>query len=61
MPIPAKTRYCFNCGDALGPYGNPGFYRFESCSKPECQNAERDAQQQEREEAHEQLDRDLGY
>ena len=56
-----KMHYCFNCGDELGAYGD--FYgdRFEACSRGECQNAERDARQQEREEAHEQLDRDLGY
>ena len=56
-----KIHYCFNCGDELGRFGTGYSYRFEACGKAECQRAERDAYQQEREEAHEQLDRDLGY
>lgn len=35
--------------------------RRDTCGKLECQREERDAYAQEREEAHEQLDRDLGY
>lgn len=56
-----KMHHCFNCGEELGPYSNAYSGRFEACGKPECQREERDAYQQEREEAHEQLDRDLGY
>lgn len=60
---PAKNiipmRYCFNCGCEIGRshYAD----RFASCGQGDCINAERDAHQAEREEAHEQLDRDLGY
>lgn len=56
-----KMRFCFNCGEELGFYSAAYENRFEACSKLECQREERDAYQQEREEAHEQLDRDLGY
>lgn len=54
-----KMRHCFNCGDELGRYND--YHRFDSCGKPECQAEERVAHQQERDEAHEQLDHDMGY
>ncbi len=37
------------------------FDRRDTCGRTECERAARDAEQAEREEAHERLDRDLGY
>ena len=54
-----KIRHCFYCGKELGvsSWSDP----YDNCGSPECARAARDAEQGEREEAHEQLDRDLGY
>jgi hypothetical protein len=56
-PIP--MRHCFNCGEELGRYRchDP----LETCGKPECDREARNAYAAEREEAHEQLDRDMGW
>ena len=58
---PGKIRRCWNCGADMGFIENRYYDRMDSCGSLECQRAERDAAQQEREEAHERLDRDLGY
>jgi len=55
----AKMRYCFYCGEELGVSKYHDHY--DTCGKPECDRAARDAMQQEREEAHERLDRDMGW
>jgi hypothetical protein len=52
-------RHCFNCGEELGVYADHD--PLDDCGKMECTRAARDARAQEREEAHERLDRDLGY
>lgn len=53
------TRHCWYCGDDLG-CEVPARDR-EVCGKRECQREQRDSYAQEREEAHEQLDRDMGW
>ena len=55
----AKMRYCFNCGEELGVYD--GHDELDTCGARECERAARDAAAERRAEAHEQLDRDLGY
>lgn len=55
-----KMQYCFYCGEKLGVYDNFG-ERYETCGKPECEREARDCQAQDHAEAHEQLDRDMGY
>lgn len=54
-----KMRHCFNCGDDLGvyAYSDP----LDHCGKQECAREAQDAARAEREEAHEQLDRDMGW
>ncbi len=54
-----KMRHCFNCGKELGVYAD--YDRMDDCGARECTRAARDALAQEREEAHEQLDRDNGW
>lgn len=55
----AKMRHCFNCGAELGVYADHD--PLDDCGAQECQRAARDAFAQEREEAHERLDRDMGW
>lgn len=54
-----KMRFCFNCGEELGfdSYYDP----LDTCGAAECARAAREAMAQERDEAHEQLDRDMGW
>ncbi len=55
-----RRHSCFNCGADLGKWD-----RFSSslddCGATECQREARNAYAQEREEAHENLDRDMGW
>lgn len=55
----AKMRYCFNCGEQLGKCAD--YDPLDTCGAKECDRAARDAARQERDEAHEQLDRDMGW
>lgn len=54
-----KMRHCFNCGAELGVYAD--YDRFDTCGSRECDREARDAVYREREEAHDQLDRDMGW
>ena len=57
---PARRSYCFNCGADLGPWDrfcSPG----DDCGAQECVRAAQDSAREEREEAHERLDRDMGW
>lgn len=54
-----KMRHCFYCGDELGVYAD--YDPLDTCGKPECNREAGYAQAQERDEAHDQLDRDLGW
>jgi hypothetical protein len=55
----AKMRHCYNCGAEIGVYA--GYDRLDTCGKQECEREARNAQAQEREEAHERLDRNNGW
>ena len=55
----AKMRHCYFCGEELGVYAD--YDRLDTCGKPECERDARDCAQAEREEAHERLDRDMGW
>jgi hypothetical protein len=52
-------RHCFYCGEELGRYWDKD--PLDTCGKAECNREARYADQEIREEAHRQLDRDLGY
>ena len=60
MPL-GKVRHCWNCGADMGFIENRYYDRGDTCESPECNRAARDAEQAERDEAHEQLDRDNGW
>ena len=56
---PPKMRHCFNCGEELGAYAY--YDRLDTCGKITCEREARDASYAEREEAHDRLDRDMGW
>ena len=57
----AKERFCWNCGASMGVIENRYYDRMDVCGSAEYNRALSDAYAQERDEAHEQLARDLGY
>lgn len=57
----AKERFCWYCGQSMGLIENRYYDRGDTCGHHECERAARDAQQQERDEAHDQLDADTGW
>lgn len=61
MAITGRMRHCWNCGAEMWLIGDRLFDRLDTCGRRECERAARDAERAEREEAHERLDRDLGY
>lgn len=54
-----KMRHCFYCGDELGCYVD--YDPIDHCGKRECAREAQYAMQEEREEAHDRLDRDMGW
>jgi hypothetical protein len=58
---PGKIRHCWNCGADMGFIENRYYDRTDVCGSRECNRAAQDAFRQERDEAHEQLDRDMGW
>ena len=55
-----KMQHCFWCGEELGVYDSYG-QNYDTCGKRECEREAARLQAQERDEAHEQLDRDMGW
>jgi hypothetical protein len=56
-----KMHFCFYCGAELGVYDSRWADPLDNCGKRECAREARDAAIQERDEAHERLDRDMGW
>ena len=56
----SRRHHCFNCGEDLGPWDRFSD-RMDTCGAPECDREARNAYAQERDEAHEALDRDMGW
>jgi hypothetical protein len=54
-----KMRYCFNCGDALGQYVD--YDALDTCGKNECNREARNANAENRQNAHDELDRNMGW
>lgn len=57
----AKPRHCWNCGADMGLIEDKYWDRGDVCGKPECQREAQDQARAERDEAHEKLDRDMGW
>ena len=58
---PGKERFCWVCGASMGFIENRYYDRRDTCESRECLREAREAERQERDEAHEQLDRDRGW
>lgn len=56
-----KERFCWNCGKSMGWVENKFYDRMDTCGERECTQAERNVHQACRDEAHEELDRDMGW
>jgi hypothetical protein len=56
--VMAKQAYCGWCGE---PVDAAAWERFPTCGARECERAAREEEIGEREEAHGQLDRDMGW
>jgi hypothetical protein len=61
MAMPGKMRHCWNCGAEMGLIEDRYFDRRDTCWRLACEREARDQERAERDKAHEQLDRDLGY
>ena len=57
----SRERFCCYCGESLGVVEDRYYQRDDTCGRLECNRAARDDAEAEREEAHEQLDRDMGW
>lgn len=55
-----RRHHCFNCGEDIGPK-DAWSEQLDTCGAAECNREARNAFMQERDEAHERLDRDMGY
>lgn len=55
-----RRHYCFNCGEDIGRWER-GCDERDDCGRPECAREGQAAYAYEREAAHEQLDRDMGW
>ena len=58
-PKQPPMRHCFFCGDELGRYKD--YDPLDNCGKSECMREARDAEQDRRREAHDELDRNNGW
>lgn len=56
-----KRYVCWNCGKDMGEWDRRYCDSTDTCGAQECERAARAARDQERDEAHVQLDRDMGY
>lgn len=56
-----RIRHCPYCGDNMGFIENRYYEPLDSCGKADCNRDAADAARQERDDAHEQLDRDRGW
>jgi hypothetical protein len=61
MTMAAKMRFCCCCGAELGVWEAKHYDRRDTCGAQACEREMRDAEAAERFEAHERLDRDMGW
>lgn len=60
-PRPGRERHCYNCGANMGFIEDRHYDRRDTCGTMECEQRYREDERAEREEAHEQLDRNMGW
>ena len=56
----AKMRHCWYCGEAMGVIESKYYESTDTCGKSECEREARAEARAKHEEAHAQLDRDMG-
>ncbi len=54
-----KMRHCFTCGTEIGRYTD--YDNLDTCGEPECNREAQNVASMQRQDAHEQLDRDNGW
>lgn len=57
----AKMRHCCNCGAELGVIEARFYDRSDTCGSPQCDREVREWAQEEREQAHRDLDDSMGW
>lgn len=57
----AKERFCWNCGASVGVIENRYYDSRDTCGATECNREAQHQAEAERAEAHERLDRDMGW
>lgn len=61
-PAPkARLRHCCVCGAEMGLIQDRHYDRNDTCGKTDCEREMRDQHEAYRDEAHERLDRDMGW
>lgn len=60
-PSKGKTRSCWNCGADMGWIEDKYYDRTDTCGARECEREAGYLRDAERSEAHERLDRDMGW
>lgn len=61
MTPKARERFCCMCGDSMGVIEGRYYDRSDTCGKNACERESRNDICRERDEVHEQLDRDRGW
>jgi hypothetical protein len=56
-----KMRHCWSCGAEMGFIENRYYDRRDTCGSRECEREARNRESAERDDAHEKLDRDMGW
>jgi len=56
-----RMRFCWQCGEELGLIEDRNYDPMDTCGKRECEREAREAERARREEAHEELDRNMGW
>ena len=57
----AKQRYCWVCGDDMGVIEDRNYDRRDTCGKVSCEREAREADRDEREQAHHDLNDKMGW
>lgn len=57
--LTGKVRHCWVCGDDMGFIENRYYDPSDTCGNRECEREARDAHESDRQEAHDELDRNF--
>lgn len=57
----SRERFCWYCGDSMGMVEDRNYDRMDTCGRSECEREAGNSRAAERDEAHENLDRQNGW